>query len=48
MIQQALFVITLGVAIYFIRKRVLRLWANIKLGKDRVINDQPGVSSIVK
>lgn len=42
MIQQALFIITLGVAIYFIRKRVLRLWANIKLGKDRVINDQPG------
>ncbi|MCD9016360.1 (Fe-S)-binding protein [Parachryseolinea silvisoli] len=42
MIQQALFVITLGVAIYFIRKRVLRLWANIGLGKDRVINDQPG------
>jgi ferredoxin len=41
MIQQALFVITLGVAIYFIRKRVLRLWANIKLGKDRIINDRP-------
>lgn len=42
MIQQALFVITLGVAVYFIRKRVLRLWANIALGKDRVINDRPG------
>jgi ferredoxin len=41
MIQQALFVITLGVAVYFIRKRVLRLWANITLGKDRAIKDRP-------
>lgn len=40
MIQQALFVITLGVAVYFIRKRVLRLWANIMLGKDRAIKDR--------
>ena len=36
-LQQILFVITLGVASYFIRKRVLRIRANINLGKQNEI-----------
>jgi len=40
-LQQILFVITLGVASYFIRKRVLRIRANIKLGKQNEIKDHP-------
>lgn len=40
MIQQILFVATLLVAIYFIRKRVLRIRSTILLGKDKVINDR--------
>lgn len=40
MIQQILFVATLLVAIYFIRKRVLRIRSTIMLGKDKVINDR--------
>jgi len=40
-LQQILFVITLGVASYFIRKRVLRIRANIKLGKKNEIKDHP-------
>jgi len=38
-LQQILFVITLGVATYFIRKRVLRIRANINLGKQNEIKD---------
>ena len=40
-LQQILFVITLGVASYFIRKRVLRIRANINLGKQNEIKDHP-------
>ena len=40
-LQQILFVITLGVATYFIRKRVLRIKANINLGKQNEIKDHP-------
>jgi ferredoxin len=40
-LQQILFVITLGVATYFIRKRVLRIRANINLGKQNEIKDHP-------
>ncbi|MEY4931207.1 MAG: hypothetical protein RI909_1931 [Bacteroidota bacterium] len=39
-LQQILFVITLGVAAYFIRKRVLRIRANINLGKPNEIKDR--------
>jgi ferredoxin len=39
-LQQILFVITLGVAAYFIRKRVLRIKANINLGKSNDIKDR--------
>lgn len=42
MIQQLAFVITLGIAIYFIRKRVLRIRRNIQLGKKNLINDRKG------
>ncbi len=38
-LQQILFVITLGVATYFIRKRVLSIKANINLGKQNEIKD---------
>lgn len=38
-LQQILFLITLSVAAYFIRKRVLRIRANINLGKPNEIND---------
>ena len=40
-LQQILFVITLGVASYFIRKRILRIRANINLGKQNEIKDHP-------
>jgi len=40
MIQQIAFVITLGLATFFIRKRVLRIRDNIKLGKNNVITDR--------
>jgi len=39
MIQQISFGITLGIAAYFIRKRVLDIKANINLGKEKEIND---------
>ncbi len=38
-LQQILFLITLSVAAYFIRKRVLRIRANINLGKPNEIKD---------
>lgn len=40
-LQQILFVFTLAIAVYFIRKRVLRIKANINLGKDHEISDNP-------
>jgi heterodisulfide reductase subunit C len=40
-VQQILFVITLGVASYFIRKRILRIKANINLGKSNEVKDRP-------
>ena len=40
MIQQIAFVITLGLATFFIRKRVLRIRDNIKLGKNNDILDR--------
>jgi ferredoxin len=42
MIQQVVFIITLGAAAYFIRKRVLRIRGNINLGKPDKIDDRPG------
>ena len=39
MIQQLAFIITLGVAIYFIRKRVMLISMTIKLGKKKDIKD---------
>lgn len=41
MIQQVAFVLILGVAAFFIRKRVLRIRANINLGKKNEIKDRP-------
>jgi heterodisulfide reductase subunit C len=41
MLQQIAFAITLIVASYFIRKRVLEIKANINLGKDQKISDRP-------
>lgn len=41
MIQQVAFVLILGVAAFFIRKRVLRIRSNINLGKKNEIKDQP-------
>jgi ferredoxin len=41
MIQQLIFFIVLGVAVYFIRKRALRIKNNIQLGKKNEINDRP-------
>jgi heterodisulfide reductase subunit C len=41
MIQQIAFVITLGIAAFFIRKRALRIRDNIKLGKPNNIKDRP-------
>ncbi|MBL0741858.1 (Fe-S)-binding protein [Chryseolinea lacunae] len=43
MIQQILFVITLGIAGYFIRKRFLAIRANINLGKAKEIKDHANV-----
>ncbi|MBK5278096.1 MAG: (Fe-S)-binding protein [Bacteroidia bacterium] len=40
MLQQILFFITLGVAGYLIRKRVLRILDNIRLGKKQEISDR--------
>ena len=40
-LQQILFVITLGIASYFIRKRILRIKANINLGKENENKDRP-------
>jgi len=42
MIQQLAFIVALGTAVYFIRKRVLRIKSNIQLGKKNIINDKPG------
>jgi ferredoxin len=42
MLQQIAFAITLIAASYFIRKRVLEIRANINLGKDEKISDNPG------
>jgi heterodisulfide reductase subunit C len=42
MLQQIAFGITLVIASYFIRKRVLEIRANIDLGKDAKISDNPG------
>jgi heterodisulfide reductase subunit C len=41
-IQQVLFVITLAIAIYFIRKRVLRIRSNIQLGKKQEVTGDSG------
>lgn len=40
MIQQILFILTLALAAYFIRRRVLRIRANIRLGKSNKIDDR--------
>src|SRR4026207_320150 len=42
MLQQIAFAITLVIAFYLIRKRVLEIRANIDLGKDRKISDNSG------
>lgn len=42
MIQQLVFLVTLAMAFYFIRKRVLFIRSNINLGKDKKIDDNPG------
>ena len=42
MIQQIAFLLTLGLAVYFIRKRVMFIRNNIRLGKKTVINDRAG------
>jgi ferredoxin len=42
MIQQIAFIITLGIAAYFIRKRGIRIRSNINLGKEKIIKDNPG------
>jgi heterodisulfide reductase subunit C len=42
-LQQVAFVIILAVAVFFIRKRVVRLRNNIRLGKNAEINDRKGV-----
>jgi ferredoxin len=41
MIQQIAFILTLGIAAYFIRKRVVRIRSNINLGKDKIVKDRP-------
>src|SRR5688500_7409107 len=41
MIQQIAFIVTLGIAAYFIRKRVVRIRSNINLGKDKIVKDRP-------
>jgi ferredoxin len=40
-VQQILFVIILGAAVYFIRKRVVRIRENIRIGKKNEIKDHP-------
>ncbi len=40
MIGQVAFIIVLGISAYFIRKRVLRIRENIKLGKAHEIKDR--------
>jgi ferredoxin len=40
MIQQILFIVTLGTAIYVIRNRITRIRSTIRLGKANVINDR--------
>ena len=42
MIQQIAFIIILGTAIYFIRKRILFIRRTVNLGKDKFLNDRPG------
>src|SRR5688572_160890 len=42
MIQQIAFIIILGTAIYFIRKRILFIRKTINLGKDKPLKDRPG------
>ncbi len=42
MIEQIAFIIILGTAIYFIRKRILFIRKTINLGKDKPLNDRPG------
>jgi heterodisulfide reductase subunit C len=41
MVQQVVFIITLGAAFYLIRKRVLRIRENIRLGKANSVKDKP-------
>ncbi|MBL7872907.1 MAG: 4Fe-4S dicluster domain-containing protein [Cyclobacteriaceae bacterium] len=41
-LQQILFVITLAIAVYFIRKRVLRIRGNIQLGKRNEVKGDSG------
>ena len=41
MIQQIAFVIILGTAVYFIRKRILFIRRTINLGKSKPLNDRP-------
>lgn len=41
MIEQIAFILILGVSSYFIRKRIVRIRENIKLGKANQINDKP-------
>lgn len=43
MIQQITFILILGVAIFFIRKRVLRIKSNILIGKKNPIKDHPRI-----
>lgn len=40
MIQQIIFILILCIAVYFIRKRVIRIKANILIGKKNEINDK--------
>jgi ferredoxin len=42
MIQQIAFLLTLGLAVYFIRKRLLFIRSNIRLGKKNEITDRTG------
>lgn len=39
-LQQAAFVVTLGVAVFFIRKRALQIRSNIRLGRANPVNDR--------
>jgi ferredoxin len=40
LLQQLLFIVTLGIAAYILRKRILRIRDNIRLGKTNTINDR--------